>query len=123
MRCFILVAGALTLTGCGSAVPQAKLDEATAVVTECLEVWKKGGKPADLKALPRPIDFTEGRWTAGDALVRFEIQRTYYDPTQKMICCAVKWVLRDRRGKERTEQGGYDVKLDPPVTVAFNPLS
>jgi len=123
MKSFRMVACAVMLTGCGAGVPQAKLDEATAVVIECLEVWKKGGKPADLKALPRPVDFTEGRWTGGDALVRFEVQRTYYDPTQKMICCAVKWVLKDRRGKERIEQGAYDVKLDPPITVAYNPLS
>ena len=31
---------------------------------------------------------TEDRWTGGYTLVSFEVQRTYYDATQKMICCA-----------------------------------
>lgn len=106
--------------GCG--FPQAKLDEAKGAVQEGLETWKKGGKPADLLSLSRPVEFNEVAWSDGLALVAYEVGKTTYSDRDKVVRCEAKLTLRNRKGKQRVENVVYDVKLESPIKVMNNPM-
>lgn len=120
IACATLLLGAI---GCG--ISQAKLNEAKASVQEGLEVWKKGGKPADLKSLAKPIEFNEGAWAAGDTLVSYEMGSTSYSDRDKVIRCEVRLTTKRKvKGKEKTDTVTvfYDVTLGSPIKVMNNPM-
>lgn len=111
----------LAAAGCGGP-SQAQINDAKAAVAECLEVWKKGGKLADLKSLSRPVDFQDGTWHQGDTLVSYDLTRASYNARDKVIRCDAKLTLKSRRGKPRTEEVAYDVTLGNPMKVTLNPM-
>jgi len=111
----------MTLGG-GCAFPQAKLDEAGVIVAEVLEAWKKGGKMADTKSLPRPIDFFDELWAAGEALVAYEVAGKHYHEREKMIRVEARLTVRSPRGVERAVEVTYDVELGTPPKVNNNPM-
>jgi hypothetical protein len=117
-----IICAALVLGAAGCGVSQAKLDEAKSSVQEGLEVWKKGGKPADLTALPRPIEFHEGLWRAGARLLSYEMGRATYHDREKVIRCEARLTVREPGGRQKTESVVYDVKLESPVKVINNPM-
>jgi len=45
-----------------------------------------------------------------------------YVDTAQAVRVEVKLTLRNKKGKERTENVGYDVTLGPPVKVVNNPM-
>jgi hypothetical protein len=106
--------------GCG--FPSAKVDEAKGHVQTSLEVWKSGGKPDELASKTPPIEFNEALWTGGEKLVSFEMGKASYVDAAAVVRCEVKLKLRNKKGKERTEQVNYDVTLTPAVKVVFNPM-
>jgi hypothetical protein len=108
------------VSGCG--FPAARLDEAKGHVQQALEVWKQGGKPADLKSLPRPLEFHEAMWNSGEKLVHFELGAVRYLDTEKVVRCEARLTVRNRRGKDRTEAVVYDVTLGAPVKIVNNPM-
>ena len=79
-------------------------------------------EPADLKARPRPIEFHEAMWNAGETLLSFETGRASYHNRDRVIRCEARLTVRDRRGQEKTENVVYDVKLDSPVKIMNNPM-
>lgn len=104
-------------SGCG--FPQAKLDEAKAIVEKGLAAWKEGKKPDSLA----PVDFHDDYWAQGFALASSEVKTTYYDDASQMVRCEVNLTLRPPvlRGKQQPEQSAvvvYDVKLGPPAKVS-----
>jgi hypothetical protein len=115
--CATLLLGAI---GCGAS--QAQLDEAKSFVQEGLEVWKKGGKPADLAALAKPIEFHDGVWSAGATLLNYEMGQATYHRGEKVIRCEARVTVRERTGRQKTETVVYDVKLESPVKVINNPM-
>jgi hypothetical protein len=116
----IICAALLLCAGCG--VSRAKLDEARSSVQEGLEAWKKGGKPADLMALARPIEFHEGLWSAGAKLLSYEMGQAAYHDREKVIRCEARLTVREPSGRQKTESVIYDVKLESPVKVINNPM-
>ena len=110
----------LAAVGCG--VSQAQLDKAKSLVEQGLEEWKKGGSPGNLKALPVPIEFYETAWSGSEALTSYEVKPATYHAPEKVIRCAAKLVLRNKRGKDRTENVVYDVILGPPAKINNNPM-
>lgn len=106
--------------GCG--FPSAKIDEAKGHVQTSLEVWKAGGKLDELASKTPPIEFHEALWTGGDKLVSFEMGKASYVDAEAVVRCEVKLKLRNKKGKDRTEQVNYDVTLTPAVKVVFNPM-
>jgi len=117
-----IICAALALTAVGCGVSQARLDEAESLVREGLETWKKGGKPADLMALARPVEFHEAMWNAGETLLSYETARAAYHDRAKVIRCEARLTVRNRRGKQKTESVAYDVDLGPPAKVINNPM-
>src|SRR4051812_35310844 len=117
-----IICAALVLSAAGCGLSQAKLNEANSFVREGLEVWKKGGKPADLMALARPIEFHEAMWNAGEALLSYEMGRAAYHDREKVIRCEARLTVRNRKGKQRTENVVYDVNLESPVKIINNPM-
>jgi len=108
------------LAGCG--FPSARLDEAKGHVQQALEVWKKGGKPDELKSLTPPIEFHEAMWNAGEKLVDFEVGAVRYIDTAQVVRCETRLTVRNRKGKEHTEAVVYDVSLASPVKIVNNPM-
>ena len=108
------------VAGCG--FPAAKLDEARGHVQHALEVWQKGGKPDELKSLPRPVEFHEAMWNSREKLVNFEVGAARYIDATKVVRCETRLTVRNRKGKERTETVAFDVTLGPPVKVVNNPM-
>ena len=117
IACVALLFGA---AGCGPS--QAQLDEARSSVQEGLEVWKKGGKPADLTALARPLEFHEGLWKSGATLLSYEMGQATYHSRDKVIRCEARLTVRERSGRQKTENVAYDVKLESPVKIVNNPM-
>jgi hypothetical protein len=113
---------ALLLIAVGCGVSQAELREAKSALEEGLEVWKKGGKPADLTALPRPVELHEAMWSAGTKLLSYEVGTCTYQDREKVIRCEARLTVRDRKGKQKTENVVYDIKLGPPVKIINNPM-
>ncbi len=108
------------VAGCG--FPKAKLDEARGHVQQALEVWKKGGKPDELKSLPQPIEFHEAMWNAQEKLISFELGAARYVHATNVVRCDARLDVRSRKGKDRTETVVYDVTLDLPVKIVNNPM-
>jgi hypothetical protein len=108
------------LAGCG--FPTAKLNEGKGHVQQALELWKKGGKPGELKSLTPPIEFHEAMWNAGEKLVNFELGAVRYVETANVVRCDTRLTVRDRKGKQRTEAVVYDVSLASPVKIVNNPM-
>jgi hypothetical protein len=108
------------LVGCG--FPTARLDEAKGYVQQALEVWKKGGKPDELKSLSPPIEFHEAMWNAGEKLVNIELGAVRYIDKAKVVRCETSLTVRNRKGKERTETVVYDVTLGSPLNIVNNPM-
>ncbi|MFO0880847.1 MAG: hypothetical protein U0840_26250 [Gemmataceae bacterium] len=119
-RCALILTVALAMTGCG--VSQASLDDAQKLVQSSLEVWAKGGKPADLRGQARPVEIVEQLWSNGEALMSFEMGKTSYSSRDRMIRCEAKLTLRGRKGKPYVENVAYDVSLGPPVKIVNNPM-
>jgi hypothetical protein len=119
-RTWLLGFALLFIIGCG--FPAAKVDEAKGHVQTSLEVWKAGGKPEELASKTPPIEFNEALWTGGDKLVSFEMGKASYVDAAAVVRCEVKLKLRNKKGKERTEQVNYDVTLTPAVKIVFNPM-
>ena len=117
---WVIGVAVVLVAGCGA--PAAKLDEARGHVQQALEVWKKGGKPDELKSLPRPIEFHEAMWNSREKLVNFELGAVRYVDTAKVVRCETRLTVRNRKGKDRTETVVYDVTLDAPVKVVNNPM-
>src|SRR5262245_61611683 len=117
-----IICAALALTTAGCGVSQSRLDEAEALVREGLEAWKKGDKPADLRALARPVEFHEAMWNAGETLLSYETARAAYHDRAKVIRCEARLKVRNRRGKQKTETVVYDVDPGPPAKVVNNPM-
>jgi hypothetical protein len=115
--CAALLVGAV---GCGAS--RAQLDEAKSSVQEGLEAWKKGGKPADLAALAKPVEFHDGLWSAGATLLNYEMGQVTYHRGEKVIRCEARVLVRERNGRQKTESVVYDVKLGSPVKVINNPM-
>lgn len=115
-RRWLLGVGLLFLAGCG--FPAAKVDEAKGHVKAGLDKWQAGGKPDELK----PVEFNEAMWGAGEKLVSFEMGDAKYVDAAGVVRCDVKLTLRNKKGKERTENVIYDVTLGPPVKVMNNPM-
>ncbi len=112
--------GLALLVGCG--FPTARLNEGKGYVQQALEVWKKGGRPGELKSLTPPIEFHEAMWNAGEKLVHFELGAVRYVETAKVVRCDTRLTVRDRKGKQRTEAVVYDVSLASPVKIVNNPM-
>jgi len=110
----------VSVAGCG--FPAAKVNEAKGHVQSALEVWQKEGKPDDLKALAPPVEFHEALWKTGEKLVSFEMGTVRYVDAAAAVRCNVRLTLRNRKGKERTENVAYDVTLGPPVKIVNNPM-
>lgn len=108
------------VAGCG--FPGAKVEEAKGHVKAALEKWQAGGKPDDLKAQATPVEFHEAMWNAGEKLVSFEMGAVRYVDTVQAVRCEVKLTVRNKKGKERTENVTYDVTPGPPVKVVNNPM-
>lgn len=117
---WIIGVALLVLAGCGFS--SAKLDEAKGHVQQALEVWKKGGKPDELKSHSPPIEFHEAMWNDGEKLVHFELGAVRYIATEKVVRCETRLTVRNRKGKERTEAVVYDVSLASPVKIVNNPM-
>lgn len=107
--------------GCGG-FPAAKLDEAKGHVQRALDAWKSGGKPDAAKSLSPPVEFNEALWIAGEKLVSFEMGSVRYVDAAAVVQCEAKLTLRNRKGKDRTENVTYDVTLGPPVKIVNNPM-
>ena len=110
----------VSVAGCG--FPEAKVNEAKGHVQRALEVWQKDGKPDELKSLAPPVEFHEVLWKAGEKLVAFEMGTAQYVDAAQAVRCDVRLTLRNRKGKERTENVAYDVTLGPTVKVVNNPM-
>lgn len=110
----------VAVAGCGFS--GAKLDEAKGHVQQALEVWKKGGKPDELRSQTPAIEFHEVLWNNGEKLVNYELGEARYIDTTKVVRCETRLTLRNRQGKERTEAAVYDVSLATPVTIVNNPM-
>jgi hypothetical protein len=108
------------VAGCG--FPAAKRDEAQRYVRHALEAWQKGGKPDELKSLSPPVEFHEAMWNSGEKLVNFELGAAGYVETAQVVRCEARLTVRNRKGKDRTENAIYDVTLGPPVRVVNNPM-
>jgi hypothetical protein len=104
------------VAGCG--LSGAKQDEAKGHVQAGLEKWQGGGKPDELK----PVEFNEAMWNAGEKLVSFEMGAVRYVDAAQVVRCEAKLTVRNKKGKERTENVTYDVTLGPPVKVINNPM-
>lgn len=119
-RRWLVVVPVVFVAGCG--FPTAKLDEAKGQVQRALEVWQSGGKPDALAAQSPPVEFHEVLWKNGEKLVQFEMGAARYVDADAVVRCDVKLTVRNRAGKERTENVVYDVTLGPPVKVVNNPM-
>jgi hypothetical protein len=104
------------VAGCG--LSAAQQEEAKGHVRAGLEKWQAGGKPDELK----PVEFNEGMWNAGEKLVSFEMGAVRYVDAVQAVRCEAKLTVRNKKGKERTENVTYDVTLGPPVKVINNPM-
>jgi hypothetical protein len=102
------------VAGCG--FPAAKVDEAKGHVKAALDKWQAGGKPDELK----PVEFNEAMWNAGEKLVSFEMGAAKYAEGAQAVRCEVTLTVRNKKGKERTENVTYDVTLGPPLKVVNN---
>ena len=116
------VTGAVLVVVAGCGFPAAKLDEAKGHVQRALDAWQAGGKPDAVTTLTPPVEFHEALWNAGEKLVSFEIGAAQYVDAAGVVRCPVKLTVKNRKGKERTENVVYDVTLGPPVKVVNNPM-
>lgn len=119
-RRWVFCVALVFVAGCG--FPAAKVDDAKGHVRHALEVWQSGGKPDDLKSSSPPVEFNEAMWAAGEKLVGFEVDTARYVDAAAVVRCEVRLTVRDRKGKQRTENAVYDVTLGPPVKVVNNPM-
>jgi hypothetical protein len=108
----------VVIAGCG--FPAAKVAEAQGHVQHALEVWQKGGKPDELKSASPSVEFNEALWNAGEKLVSFEVSPARYVDAAQAVRCEAKLTVRNKKGKERTENVVYDVTLGQPVKVVNN---
>lgn len=115
-RWWVIAVPLVFVAGCG--FPAAKVDEAQGHVKAGLDKWQAGGKPEELK----PVEFHEALWIAGEKLVSFEMGTAKYAEAAQAVRCEVKLTIRNKKGKERTENVVYDVTLGPPVKVMNNPM-
>jgi hypothetical protein len=113
----ILLAGIL---GCG--VSAVKLEESSEHLKRALEAWQAGGKSEELASLATPIEFHEALWNAGEKLVKFEISPARAVESDQLIRCEVRLTVRNRKGKERTEQVVYDITPGSRVKIVNNPM-
>lgn len=116
------VAGVALMCVAGCGFPSGKLNEAKGHVQHALEVWKNDGKSEELASQAPPVEFHEALWKSGEKLVGFEMGNASYVDAVSAVRCEVKLTVRNKKGKERTENVLYDVTLGPPVKIVNNPM-
>jgi hypothetical protein len=116
----------MALSGCGggSSLPQETLDRARQSIETALDVWKKGGSPAQLGSLSPPIVMTDPDWNpkAGQRLLDYEIKKVE-GKQGEYARCWVKLSLQSRQGKKADRDAVYEVSVGPKILIgrdAFN---
>jgi hypothetical protein len=117
----LAVALVATLAGCGgrgNALPQQELDRAQDALQGALDVWKKGGKPAAVKA---PVtEVADPDWKDGVRLADYMIYNTEPGPGED-IRCGVALLLHDRQGKRLPKDVVYHVRGKDKLVIERQP--
>jgi hypothetical protein len=116
---FILL---LFIAGCSSDDKQAKLDFAAQTVRDCLEVWKQGGMPAELRARDVPVEFHDDDWDASAKLLNYEIQESFVD-NDGSARCVVKLKVQRGSASPVDVRCAYQIISEPKIIVGRDPMS
>jgi hypothetical protein len=122
LESLVVLAAALTLSGCGNPELEQELDFAQASVESALAAWKRGEPAESLKALPQPIEFHDDDWRQGARLMDYQIVQVYRDPDGSPRCAVRLTVQRGEREPEQVEEI-YQIVTKPNVIIARDPMS
>jgi hypothetical protein len=118
----LLLSMLLLLGGCSNGDKQARLEFGEQTVRDCLEVWKKGGQPADLQASENPIEFHDDDWDASAELLDYEIQQSFVDHDGSARCLVKLKVQRGSAGPVEV-RCAYQIIREPKIIVGRDPMS
>lgn len=112
-----------TMTGCGGSADKTKIQQASRLVEECLNVWAEGKGAESLALLSPPIRFFDDDWNRSAKLIEYQIEQTFVERADETVRVVVRLKVRGTDGKESEVRCAYQVVVDPEIVIARDPMS
>lgn len=119
-RTLLLALGLAAFTsGCGPSSPPEppSIEQAEALLTEFLELWRAGQPFSELESHQPPIRAVEAEWSGGSTLLNYRVKPSG-SPTGNSRSFPVVLSIKDNKGRKRSFEVLYFVTPGDPILIA-----